>query len=94
MPVVSNSDRKYKQRYFQCQERRRIEIEGGKTIASSAMEPLASGIHAVDYSYKPNDCRGDHRQQVVAGDGQSNKETPNDRSGVDCHQRLVKKSFI
>ena len=48
MPVVSNSDRKYKQRYFQCQERRRIEIEGGKTIASSAMEPLASGIHAVE----------------------------------------------
>ena len=93
MPVVSNFYRKYQQRYFQRQERRRIEIEWEESHRRQRHRAAGFGdSRGEDYSYEPNDCRGEHRQQVVAGDGQSNEETPNGRSGVDCHQRPVKKS--
>ena len=93
MHVVSNLDRKYQRRYFQRQERRRIEIEGGESHRRQRHRAAGFGYsHDEDYYYEPNDCRGEHRQQVVAGDGQSNEEPPNGRSGVDCHQSPVKKS--
>ena len=93
MPVVSNFYRKYQQRYFQRQERRRIEIEDGESHCRQRHRAANFGYSRDGYySYEPNDRRGDHGQQAVGGDGPNNKETLSDLSGVDCPQRPVKES--